>query len=71
MGLSAGDRFDRMEKERRQAKDPEARRSYQRFWTQYLKAGRNIKYIRPSTAKEVARWAKTHQSDFKYARKMR
>lgn len=61
VGLSAGDRFDRMRYERYADDIPKAdHRIYHNMWFEQLQQGRNIKYIRPSTLREVARWMNTH-----------
>lgn len=64
--LSAGDRFDRMKYEMNNASDKEDRRIYRKHYVDFLGRGGNIKYIRPSTIKEICRWCDTHESDARY-----
>lgn len=60
VGLSAGDRFDRMGRESRAAYIPkEDRQEYKRMW-ENMGRGANVKYVRPSTRAEVAKWLRTH-----------
>jgi hypothetical protein len=67
VGLSAGDRMDRMQFEMHESKDPDDRRIYGRFWTQLLRRGKNICFIRPSTKAEIAKWMRGHVSDAVHA----
>jgi hypothetical protein len=69
--LPPGDRFDRMRLELRTAKDKNARAAYKEMWLGILQEGRNIAYIRPSTAAEIMRWFKTHGSDVRYVTGMK
>jgi hypothetical protein len=57
VGLPAGDRFDRMAVEQHTAAS--GRSAYARTWRS-MRAGSNVKLIRPSTDEEVYRWLKTH-----------
>ncbi len=64
VGLTAGDRFDRMKIECRASYIPkEWHAEYKDWWNNKLKRGANVAYIRPSTSKEIARWLKTHPDD--------
>ena len=65
LSLNAGDRFDRINRERKYSKSIEDRKAYQKMW-EVMGAGKNIKYIRPSTEKEVKKWASSHKEDYKY-----
>jgi hypothetical protein len=67
VGLSAGDRFDRMRFEMKSARDADDRRIYRRFWYLLLRKGANVRYVRPSTLKEVRAWMKSHQADARHA----
>jgi hypothetical protein len=61
IGMDAGDRFARMEYERKAkyiSKDDQ--KVYERTWTVRLKAGANLKMLRPSTEKEVLLWLDSH-----------
>lgn len=69
--LPAGDRFDRMRREMRSDKSKEAREVYGRIWKKLLREGRAIRYIRPSTENEISRWMRGHQSDAKYAKRLK
>lgn len=64
--LPAGDRFDRMKREKLKAKSKSDRKAYGRMWD-VMGRGRNIRYIRPSTLAEIQKWFKSHASDAKYA----
>lgn len=60
VGLSAGDRFDRMEKESIASYIPiEDRLVYRKMWRMMGK-GKNLAYIRPSNRSEVKKWMKEH-----------
>jgi len=63
--LSPGDRFDRMRLEMRTDPNKEDRRIYKEWWFRVFKEGDNIKFIRPSTKREVYRWMEGHKSDAK------
>jgi hypothetical protein len=67
IGLSAGDRFDRMRLEMKTDRSAEDRRIYRKFWYLLLRKGANVRYVRPSTLKEVRAWMKSHQTDAKHA----
>lgn len=65
VGLSAGDRFDRMKRECRAAHIPkEDRPEYRRMW-EMLGRGANVKCVRPSTDREVKRWIDKHPEQAK------
>jgi hypothetical protein len=65
VGLSAGDRFDRMRYERKALYIPkEDRPIYEYMWKDMMEEGYNVDYIRPSTLTEVKRWFTTHQKEF-------
>lgn len=60
VGLSAGDRFDRMKRECRAGWIPaEDRPEYKRMW-EAMGRGANVKFVRPSTRAELKRWLDTH-----------
>ena len=65
--LSPGDRFDRMKREMRSDPDLKDRKVYEEMYVCMLQRGDNIKYIRPSTPKEVRLWMESHKSDARYA----
>ena len=68
VGEPVGDRFDRMQLEARSLKQrPAARKAYRVSWERVLREGRNVKFVRPSTLKEVKRWMESHESDAEYA----
>lgn len=69
--LPPGDRFDRMRKEMISAKSKKAREAYRRIWQEVIKAGKLIRYIRPSTEKEIRKWMDGHSSDAKYAKRVK
>lgn len=60
--LSPGDRFDRMERERREDKSPSNRRAYAKAFRLAEAASR----IRPATMRELAGWCASHKSDAKW-----
>jgi hypothetical protein len=63
VGFSAGERFERIGRERTAAYiHPVARKEYGRLW-KAMGAGRNIKYVRAATVREVERWLASHQRD--------
>lgn len=63
VGLSAGDRFDRMLRESVSRSIPSAdRKAYREMW-QMMSAGKNVAYVRPSTLWEVMHWLTSHESD--------
>lgn len=64
--LPPGDRFDRMKIECKTAIPVEDRKIYRKYWSEYLMKGANIKYVRPSTLKEIKKWRKSHLSDEKH-----
>jgi hypothetical protein len=68
--LPAGDRFDRMRREMLRDRSKENRAHYERIWKKFLKEGRAIRYIRPSTEAEIAKWMRGHKADAKYAKKL-
>lgn len=59
-----GERFDRMNRERK--KEP----AYNKTWT-FFGGGKKIKYIRPSTGKEIFRWMKSHREDSRFVTSIR
>lgn len=60
VGLSAGDRFDRMKRECREAYIPkDDRPAYKSMW-ENMGRGANVKYVRPTTEKELKRWMDEH-----------
>ena len=61
--MPAGDRFDRMNRGRVSDKNSWARSVYGMLWNKVLRQGRNIKYIRPSTRKEIGKWLYSHHDD--------
>lgn len=69
--LQPGDRFDRMRTEMRTAKSKKARDAYRRIWKEIIKGGKLIRYIRPSTEKEIKLWMDGHKSDAKFARRVK
>lgn len=64
--IPIGDRFTRMQKEQYTAKTKEDRKIYSDYWNVRLNRGKAVKYIRPSTTKEIEKWIQTHQSDAKF-----
>ena len=60
-----GERFRRIEQERRTARTPRDRAAYEWQWTRLLRQGRGIAYIRPATRREVNRWFLSHREDHK------
>jgi hypothetical protein len=65
--LPPGERFERIERDMQVAPSAEDRVVYRMLWHRLLREGANIKYIRPSTAKEIRGWLKTHPEDAMYA----
>ncbi len=63
--LPPGDRFDRMRIEMKTDPLKADREIYRKWWYKLLREGANIKFIRPSTKREVGRWMKGHESDAK------
>lgn len=63
IGLCAGDRFARMEIERRTASVQAGKHVYEDYWTRLMRAGNNIKQIRPSTSHELLLWLDSHSQD--------
>lgn len=60
VGLSAGDRFDRMKRECRASYIPkEDRPEYKKMW-EMMGRGSNIRFIRPSTKTELNKWMRLH-----------
>jgi hypothetical protein len=60
VGLSAGDRFDRMKRERYAAWIPkEDRPEYAKLWNM-MDGGANVRFVRPSTKHELKRWMRAH-----------
>lgn len=59
VGMDAGDRFDRMNRQSRGEVPKEDQAIYAQMW-QMMKAGANVAYIRPSTEKELLRWLNGH-----------
>ena len=55
--LSPGERFCRMK----------GKKDYREIWLKFLERGKNVKFIRPSTKKEISWWASGHVSDWKFA----
>jgi hypothetical protein len=68
--LPPGHRFGLVREEMRSATNKETRSAYRRIWLA-MGAGQSIAYIRPSTENEVARWMSGHESDARFARKIR
>lgn len=66
IGLSAGDRFDRMKRERRTCKVKEDRAIYNHFWVDQMKYGENVAYVRPSTWPEIKKWRDLHPDQWKF-----
>lgn len=64
-GLSPGDRFARMHPSRTKRNPPSHRRIYTRM---YKRLQASAWYVRPSTEREVARWAEGHKKDMAFAR---
>lgn len=62
IGLSAGDRFDRMGYERHEKSLSAGDRAIYDYYWKSMGAGKNVKLIRPSTEREVYMWLKTHCS---------
>ena len=65
--FDAGERFRRMEKERKTALSSDARKDYRNAW-KHLK---NVIYVRPSDSSEVATWLKSHDEDARYLKLVR
>lgn len=59
VGMSAGDRFDRMERQSRGEVPKEDQVIYGRMWAMMNK-GANISHIRPTTHSELFRWLNSH-----------
>lgn len=69
VGLSAGDRFDRMRLESRAAHIPkEDRPIYAMYW-RAMQGGANVSHVRPSTTREINRWMRLHPVQMKFFRK--
>lgn len=68
--LPPGERFTRMRSEAKTAPDPEERSHDYGMWYRVLKQGHNVKYIRPSTPREVRLWANAHEADSKHMRSL-
>jgi len=68
--LPPGDRFDRMKHEMLTDPDANDRKIYREWWKKILGEGKNIKFIRPSTKREVGRWMKGHKSDAKFVTRL-
>jgi hypothetical protein len=64
ISLPAPDRFTRMERERRLAKDAKDRRLYGKMYQRLTSIGG----IRAATYREVGSWISTHESDAKFIR---
>jgi len=67
VGLHAGERFERINVDIFRAGSLEDRRAYAQFFYDVMDSGKNVGWIRPSSNEEVAKWAKSHEEDFKYA----
>jgi hypothetical protein len=67
VGYPAGDRFDRMKREMRTANSLSVRRAYRQMWVRAVAKGKNIRFIRPATWPEIARWLKVHDKDRPHA----
>lgn len=63
VGLSAGDRFDRMFIAERQTDSVAARRTYAAMLHEQMGSGAKIKFIRPSNIAEVRSWVNSHLYD--------
>jgi hypothetical protein len=61
--LPPGERFTRMERERRTARRAAARNGYKYWWEVVLQEGAAVAYIRPATRKEANHWVMTHPAD--------
>lgn len=70
VGLSAGDRFDRMFVEERRTPSWEARFEYAKMLHQEMGGGEKIRYIRPATISDVKKWVASHQDDCKSAHRL-
>ncbi len=68
--LYPGERFNRMRTEARTAGSIEDRKIYYDIYNRMLKRGQNVKYIRPSTAKELQRWMDSHINDACYVQRV-
>jgi hypothetical protein len=66
--LPPGDRFARIEHEAERT-TPDGK-EYSYLWKSFLQRGRNIKYIRPATKKEVWRWIYSHQKDAQFIKRI-
>lgn len=58
-----GERFSRFGVEQRTARRAGMRAANGDIWTEVLRRGENIVYIRPATEREMRRWCATHLSD--------
>ena len=63
IGLSAGDRFDRMFYEQRKAETVSDRRAYATMLHDRMGGGKKVDYISPSSLATVKEWVKDHLSD--------
>jgi hypothetical protein len=60
--MPPGDRFDRMLREAKARYIPKADRpAYQQLWER-MGGGANVRYVRPSTSKEIERWMRAHEN---------
>jgi hypothetical protein len=66
-----GDRFDRIRREMRTARSKADRAAYARHWRELLARGKAIRYVRPSTEREVRKWMKGHEKDARHAKRIR
>lgn len=67
LGLSAGDRFDRMSYEQSAEYIPPADKPvYKHMWNAMLQKGANVYAVRPSTLSEVQRWIASHPVQCKH-----
>jgi hypothetical protein len=70
VGFAAGERFERIGRERTAAYIPPLhRKEYAQLW-KAMGAGRNIKYVRASTTREVGLWLGSHPRDAAMIRMM-